>query len=99
MPLRRVLWFRSEAFFNANWFAISHLIEYLNFFIEQVETLQRECLESLLMFMRWNVAKGHEHRIAGVVMRAIEVSEFFVAQARNIFRFTTAVVVVSRRGE
>ena len=72
---------------------------YLDALIESLELSQGARLEHRLVFGRGNVTKGHENRVTGVVVAAVEVPELIVTQVRNVLGVAAAVVVIGGGGE
>ena len=68
-------------------------------FVEFPEAAERLLLEGGLVPVRRHIAKGHEYRVAGMVVGAIELLELLVAQIRNVFRLAAAVEVVGIAGK
>ena len=60
---------------------------------------ERKGLETLLELMGGNIAKGHEHRIARMVVAAVKGHQVLMAQIRDAARLTPAVEMVGRGGK
>ena len=67
--------------------------------VEPLEARERALLEAGVELRYRDVAVAHEHRVAGVVMAAVEIDQTLVAQVRDVLRVTAAVVVVGGAGE
>ena len=59
-----------------------------------LEACQRARLETLVQLGHREVAVAHEHRVARVIVRAVELAQPLVAQVRDVLRIAARVVVV-----
>ena len=90
--------FKRIKFFYSDRGVIEIFIRYSDDVIQLFKTRQRLHLKFFLVFGGGNVAVGHENGVAGVIVRAIKIFQFLIAEVRNILRLTTAVVVIGGRG-
>ena len=89
-----VFFFRVVSLFNTDRSRMAGFVFDRNIRVERFESGQRILLEARLVFAGRNIAEGHEHRIARVVMPAVEIEQLPVAEFRYLSRVAAAVEMI-----
>ena len=78
---------------------ISLFVVYPDAYVEPLKSGKRERVKRVMMVSGRYITKGHEDRIAGMVMTLVKLKQLLVAQIRYVARFAPAVVVIGRGRE
>ena len=92
---RQVVLLQCIGFFNTKRRKVPLFVINARHVIAPFETRQGLILKALLQLIHGQVAKGHEHRITGVVMAAIKCQQIVISKIGYAVRLSPTVIVVS----
>ena len=78
---------------------VSLFVVHLDVYVESLKSGKRERVERVMVVGGRYITKGHEDRIAGMIMTLVKLKQLLVAQIRYVARFTPAVIVIGRGRE
>ncbi len=86
--------FPGVVFLDRHWRGVALLVGHRDVHLQCLEARQRARLEALVQLGHRDVAVAHEHRVARVVVRAVELAQPLVGEIRDVLRIAARVVVI-----